>query len=266
AFDSIRGGASGFRGRYVTVEGGNAMDAWMGKAVEEIVAYETETYGAQRPVAYTNWPTLDPLDHPSETTVAEELAIRARRGETPDYHPREYENDALALDASLVRPTGRLPAGYFASFHAYPYYPDFMLLSERYQGAASTMGPSNFFGYLTELKAHHPGMPVVISEYGVPASLGTAHLQPQGWHHGGLTEQEMADIDRRLTLELAEAGMAGGALFAWIDEWFKQNWVALEFELPQERNRLWYNRLDAEQHYGMWAVEAEPPFVGETLE
>src|SRR5690606_35897868 len=79
-------------------------------------------------------------------------------------------------------------------------------------------------------------------------------------------EQEMADIDRRLTLELAEAGMAGGALFAWIDEWFKQNWVALEFELPQERNRLWYNRLDAEQHYGMWAVEALPPIEGEALE
>lgn len=266
AFDSIRGGESGFEGRYVRVDGGNALDAWMAEAVEEIVAYEAETYRAQRPVAYTNWPTLDPLDHPSETTADEEMAIRRALGEEPAVRPREYENDAISLDASLVSVTDRFPAGYFASYHAYPYYPDFMILSERYASASSTMGPSRYIGYLRELKAHHPDMPVVISEYGVPASLGNAHLQPQGWHHGGLTEDEMARVNQRLTLELAEAGMAGGALFAWIDEWFKQNWVALEFELPAERNRLWYNRLDAEQHYGMWAVEARPPFAGATLE
>jgi tetratricopeptide (TPR) repeat protein len=266
AYDSIRGGAGGFEGRYVRVEGGNAMDAWMGKAVEEIVSYETETYRAQRPVAYTNWPTLDPLEHPSETTADEEIAIRQALGETPAVRPREYENDAIDLDATLVRPTGLFPAGYFASFHAYPYYPDFMILSDRYAASASTLGPSRYFGYLQELKAHHGDMPVVISEYGVPASLGNAHLQPEGMHHGGLTEAQMAEANRRLTLELAESGMAGGAIFAWIDEWFKQNWVALEFELPQDRNRLWYNRLDAEQHYGMWAVEAAPPFAGASLD
>ena len=266
AFDSIRGGRSGFQGRYLTVRGGNAMDAWMGRASEEIVAYETETHRAQRPVAYTNWPTLDPLEHPTEPTVDEEMAIRRALGETPRVREREYDNDGLALDASLVTATDRLPAGYFASFHAYPYYPDFMLLEDGHQAAASTMGRSNYFGYLQDLKRHHAGMPVVVSEYGVPASLGTGHLQPQGWHHGGLTEQQVADINGRLTLELAEAGMAGGVLFAWIDEWFKRNWVATEFELPADRNRLWYNRLDAEQHYGLIAMEAEPPIAGGSLE
>jgi tetratricopeptide (TPR) repeat protein len=265
AFDSIQGGRAGFEGRYVTVRGGNAMDAWMARAVETLVAYEAETYRAQRPVAYTNWPTLDPLAHPTEATVDEEMAIRRARGETPRVREREYDNDALSLDAMLVRPTDRLPAGYFASFHAYPYYPDFMLLEDAYQDAASSLGRSNYFGYLSALKAHHPDMPVVISEYGVPASLGVGHLQPQGWHHGGLTEAAAAETNRRLTLELAEAGMAGGALFAWIDEWFKHNWVTIEFELPSDRNRLWYNRLDAEQHYGVLALEAEPPLAGATL-
>ena len=265
AYDSIRGGRNGFEGRYLTARGGNAMDAWMARAIEELVAYETETYRAQRPVAYTNWPTLDPLEHPSEATVDEEMAIRRARGEVPRVREREYDNDALALDAMLVTPTHRLPAGYFASFHAYPYYPDFMILGESYQRSVSTLGRSNYFGYLQALKAHHPGMPVVISEYGIPASLGTGHLQPQGWHHGGLTEHEVAEANRRLTLELAEAGMAGGVLFAWIDEWFKHNWVTIEFELPSDRNRLWYNRLDAEQHYGVTALEAAPPVPGATL-
>jgi tetratricopeptide (TPR) repeat protein len=265
AYDSIQGGRSGFDGRYLTVRGGNAMDAWMARATEHLVAYESEAYRSQRPVAYTNWPTLDPLEHPTEATVDEEMAIRRARGEIPRVREREYDNDALALDAMLVTPTSRLPAGYFASFHAYPYYPDFMILGEPYQESASTLGRSNYFGYLQALKAHHRNLPVVISEYGVPASLGIGHLQPQGWHHGGLTEQAVAEANRRLTLELAEAGMAGGALFAWIDEWFKHNWVTIEFELPSDRNRLWYNRLDAEQHYGVMALEAIPPVSGATL-
>lgn len=266
AFDSLRVEDGTFDGRYVRVEGRNAMDAWMGRAVEEIVRYETETYREQRPVAYTNWPTLDPLRHPTEPTIDQEMAIRRALGEEPDVRIREYDNDGLSLDAALVSPTERLPAGYFASYHAYPYYPDFMILDEAYQESASSMGRSNYFGYLRALAEHHGEMPVLISEYGVPASLGTGHLQPQGWHHGALTEAEMADVDRRLTLELAEAGMAGGILFAWIDEWFKKNWVTIEFELPLERNRLWYNRLDAEQHYGMVAMAAAPPVAGETLQ
>ncbi len=59
--------------------------------------------------------------------------------------------------------------------------------------------------------------------------------------------------------------MAGGAIFAWIDEWFKKNWIVIEFEIPLERNRLWYNRLDAEQHYGMLAMDPGEVVAGATL-
>lgn len=268
AFDSLAAGRPelrGFRGDYLTVEGGNAMDAWLAKAVEEMVAYETETYREQRPVAYTNWPTLDPLHHPTETTRRAEVAIREARGEAVRKAPREFDNDSVAVDAALVRPTDAFPAGTFASYHAYPYYPDFMVLRPSYRSTRSSMGPSAYAGYLQELKAHHPDMPVLIAEYGVPASMGVAHLQPNGWHHGGHSEESMADVDRRLTLELAEAGMAGGIVFAWIDEWFKKNWLVLEFELPPDRNRLWLNRLDPEQHYGIWAMEPVPAVEGATL-
>lgn len=265
AFNALRPELQGFRGRFLAVEGGTPMDAWLAKATEHMIAYETDTYNAQRPIAYTNWPTLDPLTHPTETTVAEEVAIREGRGERVDVRPLEYDNDATGLDAMLVRATDAFPAGYFASYHAYPYYPDFMMLDPGYARAASSEGPSPYFGYLRELKARHPGMPVVISEYGVPASIGSAHLQPQGWHHGGLTEERMAEVNARLTREIAEAGMAGGAIFAWIDEWFKKNWIVIEFEIPLERNRLWYNRLDAEQHYGMIAMDPREVVAGASL-
>ncbi|MFO7893367.1 MAG: hypothetical protein R6U63_06535 [Longimicrobiales bacterium] len=263
-YNRMRADETSHDGTYLTARSATPTDVWMAEALEHLVAYEMDTYHAQRPVAYTNWPTLDPLRHPSETTVEEEVAIREALGERIERVPVEYDNDAASLDATLIQPTRRLPAGTFASYHAYPYYPDFMILEARYAAARSPWGPSRYFGYLTALREHHGEMPVLISEYGVPASRGSAHMQPEGWHHGGLTETAMAAIDARMTREIAAAGLAGGAVFAWIDEWFKKNWLVIEFELPADRNRLWLNRLDAEQHYGMLAVEPERRVAGGT--
>lgn len=263
-FNAMRPELSSWKGRYLTLAAGTPMEVWLARACEELIAYETSTYRAQRPIAYTNWPTLDPMRHPTETTVDEEVAIREGLGEEVGRAPLEYDNDATGLETGAVRPTAAFPAGYFASYHAYPYYPDFMILDPEYAKARSPWGASNYFGYLRDLKRRHPDVPVIVAEYGVPASIGVAHLQPQGWHHGGHTEASMADIDVRLTREIAEAGLAGGILFAWIDEWFKKNWIVIEFEIPLERNRLWLNRLDAEQHYGVIAMEPERRIPGET--
>ncbi len=131
-----------------------------------------------------------------------------------------------------------------------------MLYDPGYNRARSREGRSNYFGYLKELKRHHAGMPLVISEYGVPSSRGNAHLQPQGWDHGGHDEIAMARIDARLTREIRESGAAGGVIFAWLDEWFKKNWLVIDFEIPLENTRQWHNAMDAEQHYGILGMYA----------
>jgi hypothetical protein len=169
-----------YKGRYVSVSGGNAVDAWLAEASDYMVRYETERYNAQRPIAYTNWPTLDPLHHPTESTQRQEDSIRDARGERLAEQSREFDNDAIGLDAALSRAEPAYEAGVFASFHAYPYYPDFMVADPGYAKARSPEGPSAYYGYLRELVEHHGRMPVVISEYGVPSSRGNAHLQPQG--------------------------------------------------------------------------------------
>jgi hypothetical protein len=245
-----------YRGTYVTVSGGNAVDVWMARAIDYMVGYEMQRYNAQRPMAYTNWPTLDPLVHPTESTLAQEDSIRRARGEEVPEQPREFDNDAIGLDATRMKATPRFPAGLFASYHAYPYYPDFLVLDPGYRQARSPEGPSAYYGYLRELVAHHGDMPVVISEYGVPSSRGIAHFQPQGWDHGGHSEREQAEINARLTRDIVASGAAGAGVFALIDEWFKKNWIVIDFERPLERNRLWFNTLDAEQNYGLIAMRA----------
>jgi hypothetical protein len=265
-FEQLRPELTRFEGTYLRVERGTPADVWMAKASEEMIAYEMDSYRAQRPLAYTNWPTTDALRHETESTVMEEVAIRRSLGEQIEVRPVLEGDDAVTLDPELVRPTAAFPAGYYASYHVYPYYPDFMVLSPEYNRAVSPWGPSNYYGYLQDLKRHHRTMPVLISEYGVPTSIGIAHVQPQGWHHGGNSEAEMAEIVVRMTDEIAAAGMAGGIVFAWIDEWFKKTWNTTEFEVPQDRGRLWYNRMDAEEHYGIVAMEPEERLAGRTLQ
>jgi tetratricopeptide (TPR) repeat protein len=243
-----------FTGRYLQVAHGNAVDVWLATVADSMIAYEMTRWNTQRPLAYTNWPTLDPLSHPTESSRAEEAAWLARRRERVPEASREYDNDVIALDATKMRATPAYTAGLFASYHAYPYYPDFLVLDPGYATARTDEGPSNYVGYLRELVAYHGDIPVVISEYGVPSSRGNAHLQPQGWHHGGHDEAAQAAINARLTRDIAVSGAAGAGIFALIDEWFKKNWLVIDFERPAERNRLWLNALDAEQHYGLIAM------------
>jgi hypothetical protein len=256
AFDAAHPAAKPFKGRYLTTARAPAMEVWLAGECDFLLRYEVESWNTIHPIAFTNWPTLDPLSHPSEATNEEEAAWRARAAHkmSPDVH--EYENDAIGIDAMRIKPTGANPAGWFASFHAYPYYPDFMINDSAYQAASSPEGRSNYFGYLRDLKRHHAGVPLIVAEYGVPSSRGIAHLQPQGWNHGGHDEMAMAAIDARLTREIRQAGLAGGMIFAWLDEWFKKNWIVIDYELPLENTRQWHNVMDAEQHYGILGMYA----------
>lgn len=249
-------GSRAYEGRLLRVKRGTAMDEWLAQQCDLMLAYEVDRYNALRPIAYTNWPTLDPLHHPTEATTAEEAVWRRRSGRKSEAKKIEYENDGVTLDPNLVEPTAANPAGWFASYHAYPYYPDFMMLDPVYRRARSAEGPSSYFGYLRDLVRHHKAMPTVIAEYGVPSSRGIAHLHPQGWGHGGHDERAMAAINSRLTREIRAAGAAGAMLFAWLDEWFKKNWVVTEYQIPAENTRLWRNVMDAEQNYGIMGMYA----------
>ena len=258
AYNARRRDRTTFPGRFLALDRGTPADVWMAEQCDYLLAYEWDTYHAQRPIAYTNWPTLDPLSHSTEPTLDEEQRLRRRYGFPPNPRLKEYDNDRESLDAMLVRVTPANLAGYFASYHAYPYYPDFIDLDSAYGATESAEGRSRYFGYLRALKQHHAGRPLLIAEYGVPSSRGVSHVQGDGMGHGGHDERAMGEIDARLTRDVRAAGAAGGVLFAWLDEWFKHTWVTIDLEVPADRTRLWHNVEDAEQHYGLLGEYAGP--------
>ncbi len=102
-------------------------------------------------------------------------------------------------------------------------------------------------------------MPVLVTEFGVPSALGSAHAGPAGRDQGGHSEQDALAIDAD-TLRLIKAqGISGGFVFAWTDEWFKRTWNTLEHQIPPDRRQLWHDPLTNEQYFGLVATDALGP-------
>jgi hypothetical protein len=220
-------------GRYVAAtRDATPMERWIAARLDHLAALEAER-GWSRPVTFTNWLTTDPLEHPREPL------------------PRE---DLVSIDARHLRATDRWPGGFFAPYHAYPYYPDFLRLEYR-----DARDP--YAAYLRELKAHHSGQAVMVSEFGVPTGIGVAHLGPLGRDQGNHSEQEAGEINADLLAAIAREDYAGGILFGWTDEWFKRTWNTMDLELEEGRP-LWLNALTHEEQFGIVAVEpGERPVI-----
>ena len=242
-------GTTSFRGTFFAVESGTPMECWLGKELDLAATYEAERYGLARAVSFVNWPTLDVMRHPTEYEAGG--------------HQAEHDEDAFSVDPTRIRPVRaasprQRTLGYFANYHVYPYYPDFMNLDPGYSAFRDEHGRCNYAGYLTDLKAHTRGLPLLIGELGVPTSRGIAHQQPQGIDHGGMSEEEQGRDDVRLLEDLERTGCAGGILFALYDEWFKVNWLVMRDEQPRERDPIWHNLLDPEENYGLLGFDPPP--------
>ncbi|NQU36495.1 MAG: hypothetical protein HQ526_02725, partial [Actinobacteria bacterium] len=230
-----------FRGKYF----GNpakspdvsATEKWLAQRMDELATAEAQR-GRSMPIAFANWPTTDPLQHPDEPLPSEDL---------------------VGVDANNVLATPAWPGGTFASFHAYPYYPDFLRHTAKYQEFSTEAGPDAYAGYLEDMKQHfaQKDLPLMITEFGVPSSIGSAHYGTNGRDQGQHSEQDAMSTDADLIYLLKELGMSGGLLFAWVDEWFKFTWntVPRQSVVDAERRSLWHDPLTNEQWFGIIAQD-----------
>jgi hypothetical protein len=230
-------GTSGWNGTFFSIAGGTASELFATKMLDETVSYEYANYSVKRPVSMSSWPTLDPLNHPTETHTDEDIA----------------HIDIMKISQ---------PAGnklLFASYHAYPYYPDFVSDEPAYRTYSDEFGPNSYLGYLTDLRNYYEGIPLIIGEFGVPSSWGDAHTSFSGMNHGGLSELQQGEYNIRMLRNVINAGCGGGFMFAWMDEWFKATWIVLYLEAygtGQPGNviptrQLWHNLVSPEQNFGL---------------
>jgi hypothetical protein len=208
-------------------------ERWLAARMDELATAEAKA-GRSSPIAFVNWPTTDPLTHPTEPW--------------PD-------EDRVGIDAAHVQATEAWPGGTFASIHSYPYYPDFLRYEPTYQQPNASGTVDQWAAYLTDLKAHFAkvSIPLMNSEYGVPSSLGLAHYGTQGRDQGFTTEEQAMATDAALMRTMSDLGLGGAMLFEWSDEWFKYTWNTRPRQRVSdpERRSLWHDPLTNEQWFGV---------------
>ncbi|WP_162989742.1 hypothetical protein [Natronorubrum halophilum] len=231
--DKKHDGLREYDGTYFTTENATPFEHWLGARLDDAAAYEHEHYDTLRPLSVTNWVTADHLEHPAEPMEEEDLA---------------------SVTLNHVFPTDEFTGGLFATYHIYPYYPDFLNFEPEYVEYETETGErSSYRGYLEDLIAASD-YPIFVGEFGVPDSRGMTHRHVQGFDQGHHTEREQGEIVAELYEQITEADSLGGAVFSWQDEWFKRTWNTMDYMNP-ERRPFWSDTQTCEQSFGLLSFD-----------
>ncbi|MCH7471623.1 hypothetical protein IIA79_01535 [bacterium] len=253
-FHRLYPGITEHRGKHISAYGAQPFECWLARLCDYLVTYEEHAYRQQHPIAFSSWPTIDPLSHESEVFLVEK---RPRLPfATPDDAPQLERtlNDVVNISCKSLTVEAGFAAGIFASYNVYPYYPGFIDLDTQYQQGRDRVGPSTYQGYLDALKDYYSDIPLLVSEYGMADGPFAVRQQSLGMHYGGLSQDEAAVAMRRMTHAIEDSGCAGGIVFSWMDEWFKATWPWSRMYHPLEETRFWYNPLDPAGSFGMLAI------------
>ncbi len=233
-----------FSGDYVKIDSGSPTEVWLAELCDFAQGYSQSAYNWQYPVGFVSWPTLDPLDHPTEQEPKNISAI-------PAYNDREEINPDRFYKGQ------KNLAGFFGAYHIYPNYPDFMNNEPGFSEVSDEEGSFKYLGYLKDFINIHPPYPAIVAEFGISTSLNTAHINPDGFHHGGISEDDQGPKIIRMVDGILDMGYGGSIIFSWADEWAKKTWNTEPYMSPWERHVLWKNAMDPEQNYGILSVEPD---------
>ena len=233
-----------YNGNYLyTDEDASAFEAMLTMVGDKMITYETNRYGTQRLLAFTNWPSTDPFVYPKN--------IKDKFGK------------CSKVDCENIKQTDRFVSGQFASYHVYPYFPDFLRYVSNWEqffdGKREDFllenGEINTYkAYLTMLNQHHE-MPVVIAEFGVSTGRGLAHIDSSlGRNQGFVEEKAHGKALKECYDDIESSGANGGIVFSWQDEWVKKTWNTL-YAVNLSRTPYWSNYQTNEQFFGLLSFD-----------
>lgn len=233
-------GISPYNGTYISSsQRANAFENFLAQWGDLLLEYEENTYKTQKLISFANWPETDPLVNEMYEKQQANL----------------FENNTEAfVDLENLQLSDKVTGGMFASYNVYPYFPHF-LQAGKYTNYIDDEGNRNpYRKYLMELTEHH-SCPVIISEYGVPASRNATYRDVwRNLSQGGNTEKEQGIALLKMYEDIQKSNCAGGIVFSWQDEWFKRSWNEKSLSEPNSR-AYWNNAQSVEQFYGLLAFE-----------
>lgn len=222
-----------YHGKYMyTTEDASPFEAMLCEVGNKVIEYESERYKQQRLIAFSNWPTTDPFDYPDNVT--------------------RFFMKCAKVDVEHIKTTDEFISGHFASYHVYPYYPDYLNYAEDKSSFETTEdGKINTYRtYLMQLNEYHT-IPVVISEYGVSTGRGMAQRDYNtGRNQGRMSETDQGNAIISCYEDIIAAGSAGSCVFTWQDEWFKRTWNTMH-AVDLQKTPYWSDYQTNEQYFGL---------------
>lgn len=240
-------GYTSYQGDFVyTSKEASPFEVMLAEVGDDLLEYESRRYKEQRLLAYSNWPATDPLVYPPKTLETF----------------KKYFVKCARVDVEHIKLTERVISGQFASYHVYPYYPDYLLYlpdwselpidKEDYRFKNGKI--NTYRAYLALLNKHHT-MPVVISEFGVSTGRGIArHDKNTGRNQGHMTEQAQGQAIIDCWKDIKATGCNGGCIFSWQDEWFKRTWNTM-YAVDLKRTPYWSDYQTNEQYFGLLSFD-----------
>lgn len=232
-----------YTGKYFyTSDSASAFEAMLTRVADKVTEYETKRYAEQRLIAFANWPTTDPFDYPTiDTAVVKKCA---------------------SVNVENILSTENFLSGQFASYHVYPYFPDYLTYISDWsvygvneQDFTDDNGKLNTYSAYLSMLVNHHSIPVVISEFGIPTSRAMAHIDVNtGRNQGAMTESEQGQALVECYNDIKSAGCAGSCIFSWQDEWFKRTWNTLH-SVDLKRNPYWSDYQTNEQFFGIMTFD-----------
>ncbi len=265
---------TGYKGKYLqTTEDATPFETMLCEAGDKMIEYESKRYKQQRLLAFSNWSTTDPFVYPITVT--------------------SYRLKTAVLNVEHIKTTDSFISGYFASYHIYSYYPDYLqtiletknyteeFLKKKYdilhynnlkyrisllkgpkiedylknEDYVDSLGRTNtYIAYLKALNRFH-NIPVVISEYGVTTGRGIAQQDKNtNRNQGHMNEQEQGQALIDCYKDIKDAGCAGSCVFSWQDEWFKRTWNTM-YAVDLDNTPYWSDYQTNEQFFGLLSFD-----------
>lgn len=229
-------GMGTYEGEYLhTTTEASAFENMLASVGDALLTYENNRYAQQRLVAFSNWPTTDPFDYPKGIET--------------------FFEKYSSVDVEHIKFNEHAIAGTFASYHVYPYYPDYLQYMPEYATQTDPTGQVNtYYTYLKRLVEYH-SMPVVVSEYGVPSARGAAQRDANtDRHQGNMSETDQGNAIVRCYEDIMAAGCAGSVVFTWQDEWFKRTWNTMA-NVDLTATPYWGDYQTNEQYFGLLSFD-----------
>lgn len=234
-----------YKGKYMyTHEDASAFECMLTKVGDKVIEYESTRYKQQRLVAFSNWPTTDPFQYPRNISV--------------------FFKKCAEVDVEHILTTDEFQSGQFASYHVYPYYPDYLSYVKDYKSMGidnikkfrTKEGKINTYkAYLSMLTDYHDTKPVVISEFGVSTGRGMAQRDRNTYRNqGNMSEKAQGKALIECYEDIMDVGCAGGCVFSWQDEWFKRTWNTM-YAINMKRNPYWSDYQTNEQYFGLLSFD-----------